>query len=191
MHQDAAKRVMAVATFLVLAAVDVLRNADKFGASALVGELRRILQQQHCAMGRFKACTRRVEVPAQDVAFAHPLIGEEPIGRFGVGPILAGERNALSDPPPIRIKSSRNRLPRRKSSKTLSSISPSTQWEVSLDRSNIFVAPNDADKRNFVCGNPMAHLVPPTQVLSNESQGIQTTQENSIGATQMDSMTYG
>jgi hypothetical protein len=37
----------------------------------------------------------------------------------------------------------------------------------------------------------MAHLVPPNQVLSNESQGIQTTQEISIGTTQMEPMTYG
>lgn len=48
--------------------------------------------------GGFKACTRRVEVPAQNIAFVHPLIGKEPIGCFGVGPILARERNALSDP---------------------------------------------------------------------------------------------
>jgi hypothetical protein len=47
---------------------------------------------------RFKACARRVKVRAQDVAFAHALIGEESIGRLGVGPILARERNALSDP---------------------------------------------------------------------------------------------
>ena len=98
MHQDAAKRVTAEATPLIFAAVDVLRKADKFGTSALVGELRRIFQQQYRASGRFKAYARRVEMPAQDVAFAHPLIGEKPIGRFGVGPILAGERNALSDP---------------------------------------------------------------------------------------------
>jgi len=37
----------------------------------------------------------------------------------------------------------------------------------------------------------MTHLVPPIQVLSNESQKIQTTQEISIGAMQMESMTYG
>jgi hypothetical protein len=68
------------------------------GASALIGKLRRVLQQQYRATGRFKACTRRVEVPAQNIAFVHPLIGKESIGRFGVGPILARERNALSDP---------------------------------------------------------------------------------------------
>jgi hypothetical protein len=37
----------------------------------------------------------------------------------------------------------------------------------------------------------MAHLIPPIQVLSNESQGIQTTQEISLGAMEMESMTYG
>jgi len=73
-------------------------DADKFGASALIGKFRRVLQQQYRATGRFEACTRRVEVPAQNIAFVHPLIGKEPIGRFGVGPILARKRNALSDP---------------------------------------------------------------------------------------------
>jgi hypothetical protein len=43
MHQDAAKRVMTVATFLVFAAVDVFSKADKLRASALVGKFRRIL----------------------------------------------------------------------------------------------------------------------------------------------------
>jgi hypothetical protein len=37
----------------------------------------------------------------------------------------------------------------------------------------------------------MAHPIPPNQVLSNESQAIQTTQEISIGETQYESMSYG
>ena len=32
---------------------------------------------------------------AEDVGLAHPIIGEKAIGRFGVGPILPNERNAL------------------------------------------------------------------------------------------------
>src|SRR5215831_16659689 len=55
MHQDPTERVMAVAAFLVFAAVDVLREADKLGVSTLIGKLRRVLQQQYRATGRFKA----------------------------------------------------------------------------------------------------------------------------------------
>ena len=98
MHEDAAERMMTVAPFLVLAAGHILRKADEFGASTLVAKLRRILQQEHRAGGRVEACTRRVEMPAQNVAFAYPPVGEEPIGRLGIGPILASKRNALSDP---------------------------------------------------------------------------------------------
>jgi hypothetical protein len=81
-------------------------------------------------------------------------------------------------------------LPRRTSLKTFSSISSSIQRAVPPGRLYIFAVPHEAGKRNFVRGNPMAHLVPPNQVLSDESQGIQTTQEISIGATQMEAMTY-
>jgi hypothetical protein len=44
-----------------IGAVDVLRKADKLGASTLVGKLPRILQQQYRAAGRFKARVRRVD----------------------------------------------------------------------------------------------------------------------------------
>ena len=87
MHQDPAKRVMAVAAFLVLAAVDVLRDADKFRTSALIGKFRRVLQQQYSATGRFKACARRVEVPVSKYRLRAPAFtGEEPIGRFKCWP---------------------------------------------------------------------------------------------------------
>jgi hypothetical protein len=37
-----------------------------------------------------------LEVTSQNVRLADPVIGEETIGRFGVRPILADQRNALS-----------------------------------------------------------------------------------------------
>jgi hypothetical protein len=55
-----------------------------------------------------------------------------------------------------------------------------------------FRCSNEADMRDFVCGNPMAHVVRPIQALSNEPQVILTTQENSIGATWViESLTEG
>ena len=78
----------------------LLGHADKFGVSALIGKLRRVLQQGVPCQRSLQTVPRRVEVPAQNVAFAHPPIGEEPVCRLGVGPILAGKRNALSNSAP-------------------------------------------------------------------------------------------
>src|SRR6266567_1282203 len=39
---------------------------------------------------------RRLKVTSQNVRLADPLVGEETIGRLGVGPILADQRNTLS-----------------------------------------------------------------------------------------------
>jgi hypothetical protein len=60
-------------------------------------------------------------------------------------------------------------LPIRASLKTLSSISPSTQWAVSLGRAHTFEATWEVGMRDFVRENPIAHLDPPIRVLSNES----------------------
>jgi len=42
---------------------------------------------------------RRLEVASQDLGLADPIIGEEPIGRLGRRPVLAGHRQALADTP--------------------------------------------------------------------------------------------
>jgi len=42
------------------------------------------------------AVTRRLKVTGQNVRLADPVVGEETIGRFGVGPVLADQRNALA-----------------------------------------------------------------------------------------------
>ena len=34
---------------------------------------------------------RRIEVAPKDLLFAHPLVGEEAIGRLRAGPVLAGQ----------------------------------------------------------------------------------------------------
>ena len=54
----------------------------------LIGELRRVLQQQNGAITGVKPRARRSEVAAQDIAFLHFRVREEPVGRLGVRPVL-------------------------------------------------------------------------------------------------------
>ena len=60
----------------------------------LEDELGGVLQQQDRAHARRKTVARRREVAAQNVGLVHPRVGEKPVGRFGIRPILAGQRDA-------------------------------------------------------------------------------------------------
>ena len=96
MHQHPADRVMAQATTLVAAAIDALRHADGAHVRALVGELRRVLDQKNRTIGRIAAGTCGREMAAEDIALLDALIGKKPVGRLGVRPVLAGIWNALA-----------------------------------------------------------------------------------------------
>lgn len=60
----------------------------------LEDELGGVLQQQDRARARRKTVARRREVAAQNVGLVHPRVGEKPVGRLGIRPILAGQRDA-------------------------------------------------------------------------------------------------
>ena len=79
----------------VLAAVHPAGEADRVRALALVGELCRVVQNQDDAVARGTAAVRRLEMASEDLRFADPVIGEEAVGRLGVGPVLARQRKAL------------------------------------------------------------------------------------------------
>jgi hypothetical protein len=96
MHQDATNRMRSQATGLVTAAVDALGYADRFGLLPLIAELRRVVQYEDRSIGRDHPIVRRLEMTGQDVRFPDPVVREKPIGRLGICPILADQRNALS-----------------------------------------------------------------------------------------------
>ena len=96
MHQQPADRVMAEPAGLVLAAVDALGEADQLRLFPLVGELGRVLQDQDRPAGRSHALTRRLEMALENSVFANPCVGKEPVGGFGVCPVLAGPGNGLA-----------------------------------------------------------------------------------------------
>ena len=87
---------MAQATALVAAAIDALGHADRAHVRPLVGELRGVLDEKDRAVGSIVPRARSGEMAAEDVALLDTLIGEKPIGCFGVRPVLAGKRNALA-----------------------------------------------------------------------------------------------
>src|ERR671912_2606349 len=80
---------------LVLAAVDAAGLADPLGPPPPVGELGRVVEDHDRAADAGGPIARRPEVAAEDLPLADPVVGEEAVGRLGVGPVLAGERDAL------------------------------------------------------------------------------------------------
>jgi hypothetical protein len=93
MHQDPAKGVMAKTPFLVPSAVDALGEPYGMRATALIGELGRVLQEQNRPVAGVITRPGRSEVPAQNIALLDLGVREEPIGGLRIRPILASERN--------------------------------------------------------------------------------------------------
>jgi hypothetical protein len=104
MHQQPTHRVHAEPAIRVLAAVHPDGLADLLGVLALEGELGGVLNDQDGTRGRGDTLACRIEVPGEDVAFTHPVVGEEPVGRLGVGPVLACQRDAAAHRPGHLVK---------------------------------------------------------------------------------------
>src|SRR5579863_7670431 len=83
---------MAPAAVLVAPAIDALGHADRACVRALVGEFRRVLNEENWAFTVIVTGARGSEVTAEDVAFLHALVGEEAVGRLRIRPILSRER---------------------------------------------------------------------------------------------------
>src|SRR5215471_1654605 len=80
---------------LVPPAVYALGYPDRVRVLSLIGELRRVMEHQDGTNDGDRAVTRRLKVTTQDLRLANSVVGEKAIGRFGVGPILANQWNAL------------------------------------------------------------------------------------------------
>lgn len=101
----------------VLTAVQLVHDVDLIAALPLIGELRRIVQNQDWPILRGKALTYRAELPFQDLRLADPLVGEDAVSRLGVRPVLAIRWMLWPIAPAIRSSSFRNRCRRRTSAK--------------------------------------------------------------------------
>lgn len=62
-----------------------------------VGELLRVVQYQHQSISSLDPFSGALEMIRQDVFIADLRVREESLGRFRVGPVLAGKRNRLAD----------------------------------------------------------------------------------------------
>ena len=98
MHQQPAHRVHALTAGFVLAAAHLCGEAHRFGAFALPGKLRRVMKNEDRAVAGGEPAPRCVEMAPKNLFFAHPVVGEEAVGRLRVRPVLAGQRNALPEP---------------------------------------------------------------------------------------------
>ena len=96
MHQDTTDRIRGTT-----AVSDAIGNAHQVKGFALVCELCRVMKhQQRCFLAQPEGTCRttpgRIKVTRQDICFIDLVIGQEPIGGFGIGPVLAGVRDRLS-----------------------------------------------------------------------------------------------
>ena len=98
MHQQSADRVHPVATGFVLAATHLCREAHRLRTPAPSGKLRRVMKNEDRAVPGGEPAPSRVEMAPKNIFFAHPVVGEEAVGCLCVGPILASQRDALSEP---------------------------------------------------------------------------------------------
>lgn len=88
-EEQAAECMLPPPTLGIAAAVDLLGHADGGRGSTLVGKLGGVLKEQDHAGPSPDTLARRREVAAQDVSLVHPLVGQEPVGCLGSGPVTA------------------------------------------------------------------------------------------------------
>lgn len=98
-HQEPADRVLLVAAFLQLASGRHLGEPDLFRRGAFEVEFRSVLQDQHGTIGGPDAQGGGGEMPLEDFVFADTSVGEEPVSRLGVRPVL--ERRGQRFPWPL------------------------------------------------------------------------------------------
>ena len=67
------------------------------------------MEHQDRAVADGEPVPRRIEMAPKDLLFAHPLVGEEAIRRLRAGPVLAGQRDALSEPGTFPTTTTRSR----------------------------------------------------------------------------------
>jgi hypothetical protein len=91
MHHDATEIVRSQTPVLVPSAVDALGEPDRLRLVSPIRELGRVMEQQDQAVVSRHAVAGCLKVAGQNVRLGDPLIGEETIGRLGVGPVLADQ----------------------------------------------------------------------------------------------------
>jgi hypothetical protein len=156
--------------------IDALRDANELWPFALVGKLSRVMEHENKTIRGRYAPARRLEMARQNVRFVDPVIGEKPIRRLGVCPILANKRNALPDVAPDPLKQHAKSLAKPRVAKFAPgdlAINP----RLSIKRGTT-IAPARAITQHDSHRAPLR----PNQVLNNESQQILLIQVSAAAA---------
>jgi hypothetical protein len=56
-----------------------------------------VMEDQHRGIGGGEPIARRLKVSGKNLCFADTSVGQETVSGFGVGPVLANQRNALAN----------------------------------------------------------------------------------------------
>src|SRR5580700_11603885 len=96
MHQDAADRMRSQATRLVASTIYAFGDADRLRLLPPIRKLCCIMEHKHKPVSGGCAITGGLKVASQNGCLADALVREKAVGRFGVSPILADQRNAFA-----------------------------------------------------------------------------------------------
>jgi len=95
-HQDAAQRVEPGTSILPSPGECLVHKADRLRSLPRVTEFRRIMQDENGAVRGGKALTSGLKMPIQNRHLTNPPVGKESIRRLGVRPVLASQRDCLT-----------------------------------------------------------------------------------------------
>ena len=104
MHQDSADRVDSRTSALCPTVVHLVCDSDRLHSFPLKRKLRRIVHHQHRTITRCKAVMGRLKMTGQDVPLVHTFVGEKPIRRLGVRPVLTHHRDPFAHCAPDLLK---------------------------------------------------------------------------------------
>jgi hypothetical protein len=81
----------------VLAHIGLVKDAHRTDFAAVKGELGRIVQHEHEHVCSGQPIARGLKVASQNLSLADTVVREKTVFRFGVRPVLTGQRDGPSD----------------------------------------------------------------------------------------------
>jgi len=74
-----------------------VQNADGLDVGSVISKFGGVMEDQHRRIGSGEPIARRLKVSGKNLCFADTLVGQKTVSGFGVGPVLANQRNALTN----------------------------------------------------------------------------------------------
>jgi hypothetical protein len=97
MHLNATQDVMSWLPVPVQPNRRPVNDANGLDVGSMIGEFGSVMEDQNRRVSGGASLARRLKVPGKNLRFGDAVVGEKTISGFGVGPVLASQRNALAN----------------------------------------------------------------------------------------------